>query len=167
MPGWWATWLISRLNLTTRIKLTDSPKTSKLSGVITLSDHCPPHWEAATCPVKLIQWTMFLYKLADIYLVQQIECYFLFYPMKFNLILCNLHQHFWLSPPQRLNGFFSSWKDPLSNVSAGTGLPAMAESAGASARYHAQDGHHLGEAIFCGLHAGVACVPCWSIWTKG
>ena len=45
-----------------------------------------------------------------------------------------------LSPPQRLKGFFSGRKDPLSNVSAGTGLPATAESAGASARYHAQDG---------------------------
>ena len=37
-------------------------------------------------------------------------------------------------------GFFFSGGDPLSNVSAGTGLPATAESAGASARYHAQDG---------------------------
>ena len=38
----------------------------------------------------------------------------------------------------------------------------MVESTGASARYHAQDGHHPGEAIFCGLLAGVACVPCIS-----
>ena len=38
-------------------------------------------------------------------------------------------------------------------------MPATAESAGASARYHAQDGCHPGEAIFCGLLAGVACVP--------
>ena len=53
------------------------------------------------------------------------------------------------SPPQRLKGFFSGGEDPLSNVSAGTELPATAESAGASARYHAQDGRHPGEAIFC------------------
>ena len=59
-------------------------------------------------------------------------------------------------------GFFSGGEDPLSNVSVGTGLPATAESAGASARYHAQDGRHPGEAIFCGLLAGVACVPCIS-----
>ena len=32
---------------------------------------------------------------------------------------------------------------------------ATAESAGASARHHAQDGRHPGEAIFCGLLAGV------------
>ena len=50
----------------------------------------------------------------------------------------------------------------MSNVSAGTGLPATAESAGASARYHAQDGRHPGEAIFCGLLSEVACVPCIS-----
>ena len=50
-----------------------------------------------------------------------------------------------LSPPQRLTGFFfSGGEDPLSNVSAGTELPATAESAGASARYHAQDGRHPG-----------------------
>ena len=36
--------------------------------------------------------------------------------------------------------------------SAGTGLPATAESAGASVRYDAQDGRHPGE----------ACVPCVS-----
>ena len=47
-----------------------------------------------------------------------------------------------LSPPQRLKVFFR--EDPLSNVSAGTGLQATAESAGASARYHAQDGCHPG-----------------------
>lgn len=64
-----ATWFISRLYQLI-IKLTDSPLTSKWSGAITLSDHCPPHWEAATCPVKLIQWTMFLYKLEDLYLAQ-------------------------------------------------------------------------------------------------
>ena len=64
-----ATWFISRLYQLI-IKLTDSPLTSKWSGAITLSDHCPPHWEAATCPVKLIQWTTFLYKLEDLYLAQ-------------------------------------------------------------------------------------------------
>ena len=58
--------------------------------------------------------------------------------------------------------FFSGGEDPLSNVSAGTELQATAESAGASARYHAQDGRHPGEAISCGLLAGVACVPCIS-----
>ena len=57
---------------------------------------------------------------------------------------------------------FSGGEDPLSNVSAGTELQATAESAGASARYHAQDGRHPGEAISCGLLAGVACVPCIS-----
>ena len=56
-------------------------------------------------------------------------------------------------------GFSSGGEDPLSNVSAGTGLPTTAERAGASARYHAQDGRHPGEAIFCGIFAGVACVP--------
>ena len=65
-----------------------------------------------------------------------------------------------LSPPQRLKGFFSCGMDPLSNVSAGTELQATAESAGASARYHAQDGRHLGETIFCALLPGVACAPC-------
>ena len=40
-------------------------------------------------------------------------------------------------------GFFSGWVDPLSNVSAGTELQATAESAGASARYHTQDGSEL------------------------
>ena len=38
----------------------------------------------------------------------------------------------------------------------------MAESAGASVRSHAEDGQHPGEAIFCALLAGVACVPCVS-----
>ena len=60
-----------------------------------------------------------------------------------------------LSPPQRLKGFFSGGQYPLSNVSAGTGLQATVESAG----YHVQDGRHPGEVIFCGLLAGVACVP--------
>ena len=63
---------------------------------------------------------------------------------------------------RRGSGFFSDGVDPLSNVSAGTELQATAESAGASARYHAQDGRHPGEAISCGLLAGVARVPCIS-----
>ena len=79
-----------------------------------------------------------------------------------HLIPLLLHLVFLLSPPQRLKGFFSGGEDPLSNVSAGTELQATAESAGASARYHAQDGRHPGEAISCGLLAGVACVPCIS-----
>lgn len=36
-----------------------------------------------------------------------------------------------LSPPQRLQGYFSGGEDPLSNVCAGTGLPATAENVGA------------------------------------
>ena len=36
------------------------------------------------------------------------------------------------------------------------------ESTGTSTRYHAQDGRHPGDAIFCGLLAEVACVPCIS-----
>ena len=67
-----------------------------------------------------------------------------------------------LSSAEAQRVFLSGGEDPLSNVSAGTELPATAESAGASARYHAQDGRHPGEAIFCGLLAGVACVPCIS-----
>ena len=47
----------------------------------------------------------------------------------------------------------------MCKVNAGIGLPAKAESAGASARHHFQDGRHPGEAIFCTLLAGVACVP--------
>ena len=62
-----------------------------------------------------------------------------------------------LSPPQRLKGVFSGGVDPLSNVSAGTELQASAESAGASARYHTQDGRHPGETIFFPLLPGVAC----------
>ena len=42
-------------------------------------------------------------------------------------------------------GLFSCGVDPLSNVSAGTELQATAESAGASARYHTQDGRYPGE----------------------
>ena len=59
---------------------------------------------------------------------------------------------------EALRVFFFSREDPLRNVSAGTGLPATAESAGAFARYHAQDGRHAVEAIFCTLVTGVACV---------
>ena len=55
--------------------------------------------------------------------------------------------------------FFSGGEDPLSNVSAGTGLQATAESAVASARYHTRDGRHPGKVIFCALLPGVACVP--------
>ena len=49
--------------------------------------------------------------------------------------------------------------DPLSNVSAGTESQATAESAGASARYHTQDGRHPGKTVFSELLSGVACVP--------
>ena len=58
-------------------------------------------------------------------------------------------------------GFFSGGLDPLCNVSAGTELQAMAESAGA--RYHTQDGRHPGETIFSELLSGVACVPCVTV----
>ena len=68
-----------------------------------------------------------------------------------------------LSPPQRLKGFFSGGVDPLSNVSAGTELQATAESAGASARYHTQDGRHPGETIFFPLLPGVACTLCVTV----
>ena len=61
--------------------------------------------------------------------------------------------------------------DPLSNVSAGTELQATAESAGASARYHTQDGHHPdghpGETIFSELISGVVCVPCVTVKMVG
>ena len=72
-----------------------------------------------------------------------------------------------LSPPQRLKGVFSGGVDPLSNVSAGTELQATAESAGASARYHTQDGRHPGETIFSELLSGVACVPCVMVKMAG
>ena len=65
--------------------------------------------------------------------------------------------------PQRLKGPFSGGVGPLSNVSAGTELQATAESAGASARYHTQDGRHPGETIFSALLSGVACVPCVTV----
>ena len=38
----------------------------------------------------------------------------------------------------------------------------MVESAGTSARYHTQDGHHPEEAIFSALLPRVACVHCIS-----
>ena len=63
--------------------------------------------------------------------------------------------------------FLSGGVDPLSNVSAGIELQAMAESVGASARYHTQDGHHLGETIFCALLPGVACTPCVTVKMAG
>ena len=63
--------------------------------------------------------------------------------------------------------FFSGGVDPLSNVSAGTELQATVESAGASARYHTQDGRHPGKTIFCELLAGVACVPCVRVKMAG
>ena len=56
--------------------------------------------------------------------------------------------------------FFPGGVDLLSNVSAGTELQATAESTGASARYHTQDGRHPGETIFFALLPGVACIPC-------
>ena len=69
-----------------------------------------------------------------------------------------------ISPPQRLKGFFfSGGVDPLSNLSAGTELQATAEGAGASARYHTQDGRHAGETVFSALLSGVACVPCVTV----
>ena len=73
----------------------------------------------------------------------------------------------YLSPPQRLKGVFSGGVDPLSNVSAGTELQATAESAGASARYHTQDGRHPGETIFSELLSGVACVTCVTVKMAG
>ena len=53
-------------------------------------------------------------------------------------------------------GFVSGGEDPLSNVSAGTGLPGTAESAGPSARCHTEHDRHPGEAIFSAQLAGVA-----------
>ena len=63
--------------------------------------------------------------------------------------------------------FFSGGVDPLSNLSAGTELQATAEGAGASARYHTQDGCHPGETIFSALLSGVACVPCVTLKMAG
>ena len=63
--------------------------------------------------------------------------------------------------------FFSDGVDPLSNVSAGTELQVTAESAGASARYHTQDGRHRGETVFCALLPGVACTPCVTVKNAG
>ena len=64
-------------------------------------------------------------------------------------------------------GFFSGGEDPLRNVSAGTGLQATAERAGASARYHTQDGRDPGETIFCALLPGMVCVPCVMVKMAG
>ena len=61
-----------------------------------------------------------------------------------------------LSSAEAQRVFFSGGVDLLSNVSAGTELQATAESAGASARYHTQDGRHPGETIFSELLSGVA-----------
>ena len=47
-------------------------------------------------------------------------------------------------------------------MSAGTGLPAMVRSVGASVRHHTQNGGHPGGAIYCELLTGVAYVPCFS-----
>ena len=49
--------------------------------------------------------------------------------------------------------FFYGWEGLLGNESADIGLPATAESAGASDRYYTQDqdGRHTREAIFCAL----------------
>ena len=63
-----------------------------------------------------------------------------------------------ISPFRRGSKEFLGAEDPLSNASAGIGLPAMAECAEASARYHAQDGRLPGKAVFCVLLAVVACV---------
>ena len=63
--------------------------------------------------------------------------------------------------------YFSGGVDSLSNVSAGTKLQATAESAGASARHHTQDGRHSGETIFCALLPGVACTPCVTVKMAG
>ena len=63
-------------------------------------------------------------------------------------------------------GFFSGGVDPPCNVGAGT-EQAMAESAGASARYHTRDGRHPGETIFSKLLSGVACVPCVTVKMSG
>ena len=68
---------------------------------------------------------------------------------------------------RRGKGFFSGGVDPLSNVSAGTELQVTTESAGASARYHSQDGRHPGEKIFSELLSGVACVPCVTVKMAG
>ena len=43
-----------------------------------------------------------------------------------NLVLSLLSAPLLLSPPQRIEGFFLGGEDPLSNVSAGTGLQVMA-----------------------------------------
>jgi len=55
-----------------------------------------------------------------------------------------------LSSAEAQRVFFSGGVDPLSNVSAGTELRATAESVGASARYHTQDGRHPGRQKMAG-----------------
>ena len=60
-----------------------------------------------------------------------------------------------LSPLEKLFRYISGWEDPLTNGSACIELPATAESAGASARYHAQDGRLPVLAIFCALLASL------------
>ena len=72
-----------------------------------------------------------------------------------------------LSSAEARRVFFLGGVDPLSNVSAGTEAQAMAESAGASARYHTQDGRHPGETIFSKLLSGVACIPCATVKMAG
>ena len=72
-----------------------------------------------------------------------------------------------LSPAEAQRSFFRVGWIPLSNVSAGTELQATAESAGASARYHTQDGRHPGKTIFSELLSGVACVTCVTVKMAG
>ena len=74
----------------------------------------------------------------------------------------------WPLSSAEVQRFFSpGGVDLLSNVSAGTELQATVESAGASARYHTQDGCHPGETIFCVLLPGVACIPCVTVQMAG
>ena len=83
-------------------------------------------------------------------------------------VTCHVLTHVSVSLLRRgSKGLFSGGVDPLSNVSAGTELQATAESAGASARYHTQDGRHPGETIFSELLSGVACVPCVTVKMAG
>ena len=70
-----------------------------------------------------------------------------------------------LSPQRRLKRFSLGGEDLLSNVSAGTRLPEMAERTGASTRHQTQDGHHPGGGgggFISTLLVGVACLPCVS-----
>ena len=69
-----------------------------------------------------------------------------------------------LSSAEAQKVFFSSGgEDPLSNVSAGTGLQATAESAEASARITHPRWPPSGEVIFCALLPRMACVPCVTV----